>query len=557
MNVKTLFLMLMLCFYTITAYAATPLMPVKDLKPGMHGVGKTVISGNTIENFYVEVLGVSGSETGGYSILVRLYGDLIEKTGGVAQGMSGSPVYVDGRLVGAVAFGKAFNDPHYCFLTPISSMLRLLDTTAYNTGDFLPQGTALSAGGFTPAGMEYLQEKLQEVGLQAVNGGSGGMQDYKEKLVPGSAVGVSLMQGDLSLGALGTVTWTDDNGNILAFGHPFMQRGDSSFFMNNVWILGCIPNMQSGYKVGNTGSMIGSFTQDRASGIAGQTGKFPKAVPVFTSVSDKDRGINNVSRVQVIDDEKLLPVIVDAAVFNTVSKTVDRNGGGTAKLRFEITGRDSENNLISIDRDNMYYTNDGLLKVINAEMTEAVNILTQNKFNKVDIYNVNVTAEVTEDVEVAEITRVQPQKREVKAGEKMAVDITMKPYRGNEFTKTVYFTVPKNHTGGKMALSVRGGSSLAWIQNLLRKQKDEGLPAPKKDTKRTLADFIKNVNEADKNNEIIIDISASQALTAPSAKAINNDAGFTGMLQGSPYKQKTAFDFIVDGESEFVIDVTG
>lgn len=386
MNVKTLFLMLMLCFYTITAYAATPLMPVKDLKPGMHGVGKTVISGNTIEDFYVEVLGVSGSETGGYSILVRLYGDLIEKTGGVAQGMSGSPVYVDGRLVGAVAFGKAFNDPHYCFLTPISSMLRLLDTTAYNTGDFLPQGTALSAGGFTPAGMEYLQEKLQEVGLQAVNGGSGGMQDYKEKLVPGSAVGVSLMQGDLSLGALGTVTWTDDNGNILAFGHPFMQRGDSSFFMNNVWILGCIPNMQSGYKVGNTGSMIGSFTQDRASGIAGQTGKFPKAVPVFTSVSDKDRGINNVSRVQVIDDEKLLPVIVDAAVFNTVSKTVDRNGGGTAKLRFEITGRDSENNLISIDRDNMYYTNDGLLKVINAEMTEAVNILTQNKFNKVDIY---------------------------------------------------------------------------------------------------------------------------------------------------------------------------
>lgn len=557
MNIKILFLMLMLCFYTITAYAAIPLMPVQDLKPGMHGIGKTVISGNTIEEFDVEVLGVSGSETGGYSILVRLYGDLIEKTGGVAQGMSGSPVYVDGRLVGAVAFGKAFNDPHYCFLTPISSMLRMLDTTAYAAGDFLPQGTALSAGGFTPAGMEYLQEKLQEVGLQAVNGGSGGMQDYKETLVPGSAVGVSLMQGDLSLGALGTVTWTDDNGNILAFGHPFMQRGDSSFFMNNVWILGCIPNMQSGYKVGNTGSMIGSFTQDRASGIAGQTGKFPEAIPVFTSVSDKDRGINNVSRVQVIDDEKLLPVIVDAAVFNTVSKTVDRNGGGTAKLRFEITGRDSDNNLISIDRDNMYYTNDGLLKVINAEMTEAVNILTQNKFNKVDIYNINVTAEVTEDVEVAEITRVQPQKREVKAGEKLAVDITMKPYRGNEFTKTVYFTVPKNHTGGKMAVSVRGGSSLAWIQNLLRKQKDEGLPAPKKDTKRTLADFIKNVNEADKNNEIIIDISASQALAAPSTKAINNDAGFAGMLQGSPYKQKTAFDFIIDGESEFVIDVIG
>lgn len=555
MKLKTLITAFLLCCCSCAAAANVPLMPVKDLQPGMQGIGKTVISGDKIEDFNVEILGVNGSEASGYSIFVRLYGDLIDKTGGVAQGMSGSPVYVDGRLVGAVAFGKAFNDPHYCFLTPIGSMLKLLDSPLAHDSSFIPQGTSLLAGGFTPAGMEYLQEKLQGVGLSAVNGGSSGDASGREALEPGSAVGVSLMEGDMSLGALGTVTWTDDEGHILAFGHPFMQRGDSSFFMNKVWILGCIPNMQSSYKVGNIGKVIGTINQDRASGIAGITGSVPKSVPVFIAVSDTSRGINSSSRINIIEDEQMVPVILDAAVFNTVSKTVDRNGGGTAKLHFEISGVDSSGQNVLIDRDNMYYAGENLLKSINAELVEAANILTQNKFEQVDIYGVNVTAEVSEDVQVAEIIRVTPQKREVKPGEKLLIDVVLKPYRGKEFTETITFTVPKNNPGGKLALSVRGGSSLAWIQTLLRKQKEEGLPAPKKDVRYKLADFIKNFNEADKNNELIVDISASPQLNQQPEKNAADDAGFAGMLKGSPYKQKTAFDYIIDGENEFVIEV--
>ncbi len=555
MKLKTLVTVLLLCCCSWAAAANVPLMPVKDLQPGMQGIGKTVISGDKIEDFNVEILGVNGSEATGYSIFVRLYGDLIDRTGGVAQGMSGSPVYIDGRLVGAVAFGKAFNDPHYCFLTPIGSMLKLLDMPLAHDGAFVPQGTSLLAGGFTPSGMEYLQEQLQSVGLEAVNGGSSGDAPGSDVLQPGSAVGVSLMEGDMSLGALGTVTWTDDEGHILAFGHPFMQRGDSSFFMNKVWVLGCIPNVQSSYKVGNIGKVIGTINQDRASGIAGILGSAPQSIPVFIAVSDTGRGINSSSRINIIEDEKLVPVILDAAVFNTVSKTVDRNGGGTAKLHFEITGVDSNKQQVLIDRDNMYYAADNLLKSINGELVEAANILTQNKFEQVDIYGISVTAEVSEDVQVAEILRVTPQKREVKPGEKLLIDVVLKPYRGAEFTETIPFVVPQNHPGGKLALSVRGGSSLAWIQNLLRKQKEEGLPAPKKEVRYKLADFIKNFNEADKNNELIVDVSAAPNLNQPSEKNIAEDAGFAGMLKGSPYKQKTAFDFIIDGESEFVIDV--
>ena len=552
MKLKGFILGLLLCCYTCVAFANVPLMPVKDLQPGMQGIGKTVIKGDTIEEFNVEVLGVTGSEAAGYSILVRLYGDLIEKTGGVAKGMSGSPVYIDGRLVGAVAFGRSFNDPHYCFLTPIHNMLKLLDTPASRSGDWLPKSTGLLAGGFTPMGMEYLQERLQGLGLEATVGGGTGTEKIG-KLEAGSAVGASIMQGDLTLGALGTVTWVDDKGNVLAFGHPFMQRGECNFFMNKVWVLGCIPNLQSSYKVGNLGEVIGSFTQDRASGIGGKEGKAPNSIPVFVSVSDVARGENNSVRVNIIEDEKLVPAILDAAVYNTVTKTLDRNGGGTARLHFEISGRDKENKLITVDRENMYYSSSGLAKVINFEMVEAANILSLNKFEAIDVYGITVNAELTDEVQVAEITKVSTPKRNVKPGDKVPFEVTMKPYRGKEFTKTAYFTVPKNHPGGKMPLSVRGGSSLAWAQKLLRKQKEEGMPVKEKETKVSLNDFVKKFNEADKNNELIIDL-ASGVLSSMKEDAAS-DAGLAGMLQGSPYKQKKAFDFIIDGDKEITLHV--
>lgn len=544
---------LLCCQMLVAAAANVPLMPVRDLRVGMQGIGKTVISGDTIEDFNVEILGVTGNEATGYNIFVRLYGDLIEKTGGVAQGMSGSPVYVDGRLVGAVAFGKTFNDPHYCFLTPIGKMLPLLDESRDIPADWIPKGTALMAGGFTEYGLEYLQQKLAPFGLTAV--GAGGVGASSEKpLEPGSSVGVALMQGDMNLGALGTVTWTDDSGKLLAFGHAFMQRGSSNFFMNKVWVLGVVPNLQSSYKVGNLGAPIGSFTQDRASGIGGAIGKQPGSIPLFVTVNDSSRGQANSMRVRLVEDEQLVPSIVDAAVVNTVSKTVDRNGGGTAKLHFTITGVDSKKEMLTIDRENMYYSNDSLLKNLDAELTEAVTILMQNKFEPVQIYGINVEAEVSDAVQVAEIFSVHAAKTKVKPGEKVAIDVTMKPYRGEEFTKTVQFKVPKDHPGGKLALNVRGGSSMAWVLDLLRKQQSEGVPdAKKKETRRKLSDYIKSVNTADKNNELIIDVATG--MMKPNPEAAANDAGLAGLLQGSPFKQKYPFDFIIDGETELVLTV--
>ena len=550
-----LFTVLLCLQLALAAAANVPLMPVRDIQPGMQGIGKTVISGDTIEEFNVEILGVSGTQATGYNIFARLYGDLIDKTGGVAQGMSGSPVYVDGRLVGAVAFGKTFNDPHYCFLTPIGRMLPLLDEQRSVPADWLPKGTALMAGGFTEYGLEYLQEKIAPFGLTAVGAG-GTAQESKKVLEPGSSVGAALMQGDMSLGALGTVTWTDDKGNVLAFGHSFMQRGESSFFMTKAWVLGVIPNLQSGYKVGNIGELVGSITQDRSTGIGGSLGALPKTIPLFVTANDSDRGLTSNVRVRLVEDEQLVPSIVDAVVVNTVSKTVDRAGGGTAKLRFHITGVDSKKNIIEIQRENMFYANEALLKNLNQELSEAMTILMQNKFEPVQLYGIDVEAEVSSQVQVAEVFGVRAPAAAVKPGTKVPITVTLKPYRGEEFTETVYFTVPKDHPGGKLALNVRGGSSMAWVMNLLRKQQSEGVPAAQKQEKRRkLEDFIKSVNTADKNNELIIDLASGQLSLKPEQAAAASEAGLAGMLQGSPFKQKYPFDFIIDGESEIVLNV--
>lgn len=547
-----IFNILLLLNLPLICGAAVPLMPVEDIRPGMHGIGKTVVSGDTVENFDVEVIGVTGSEAGGYSILVRAGGDLIEKSGGVAQGMSGSPVYINGRLVGAVAFGKEFNDPHYCFLTPIGRMLDLLNESGPRPSGFLPKSTVLMAGGFTASGINYLNEKLAPLGLEATGAGGSGSFSSDKQLEPGSAIGVSLIRGDMRLGALGTVTWLGDDGSLLAFGHPFMQRGDSNYFLDKAWILTSLPNLQSAYKVGNLGTTIGTVTQDRSAGIAGQIGAPPKVIPMYVAVTDSSRGINGSARTELIDDDVLLPAMVDAVTYNTVTRVADREGGGTARFDFRIDGRSSGGEQIKIQRENMYYANTGILKMVSQELVQAATLLAQNKFEKIDIYNIEANVVLGTEPEVTEITGAHPQKLEVRAGEELAIDVELQPYRAEKFTETVKFTIPKGQRPGKLALNVRGGSSLAWMQELMKRQQEEGIPAAKKPQRRTLKDFIADINNADQNNEIIVDIAA---LPNPDMMAQQQDGGFAAALAGSPAKQKTTMNFIVDGTADIMVDV--
>ena len=157
---------LILCINGIAVAANIPTISVDELHPGMRGYAKTVIKGVNIETFDVEILGVTGSDVAGHNILIKASGPLIEKSGGIAQGMSGSPVYIGGRLAGAVAYGKAFSDPNYCFLTPIEEMLKMFENYEPRPSVFLPKNTPLMVSGFTDDGVQYLSNKLLPLGLK-------------------------------------------------------------------------------------------------------------------------------------------------------------------------------------------------------------------------------------------------------------------------------------------------------------------------------------------------------------------------------------------------------
>jgi len=544
----TAFGLVVALFAPVRALANVSLMPLKDLRPGMVGVGKTVIKGDRVENFDVEILGIQGSETTGETIFVKLGGELIDKTGGVAQGMSGSPVYVDGRLVGAVAFGRAFNDPHYCFLTPIHQMLRLVDEVHYPS-DWLPKGTALSAGGFTEEGLAHLKERLSKFGLEMVPGGAGDVAvgDF----VPGGSVGVSLVHGDMTLGALGTVTWVDDSGNLLAFGHPFLKRGTSKFFMNKVWVLGTVPNLMSSYKVGQIGQVAGTISQDRAAGVAGKIGEGPLSIPLIVNVGDFDRGNYKTMSVNLVEDPLLLPELVDSVVYNCLTMSADRVGGGTAKLTFSLDAIDKKGEKYLVRRDNMYFAISRLLRNLDNEMVDILGNLAWNKFDNLDIRQIRVDVKLSEDLRVAEVQGVSVPRRDYHPGDVVPVIVKMKPYRGAEFSRELEFRIPKDFKDKNITICVHGGSSLLWLERLLKKNMDEQMPLTTKESKKVLKDYVDYLKTRDKNNELVVDIGGKN-LTMLAKKS---EAGLQGILQGTPAKVKKEFDFVVMGEVELSFKV--
>ena len=556
---KKLFLLLCIVLSVASrAFARTPLMPVENLEAGMRGYAKTVISGDTIETFPVEVLGVTGSESMGYQILIRAGGDVMARSGGISQGMSGSPVYIDGRLAGAIAYGTAFTDPHYCLLTPIQDMLDILDKPEPHrvTGNtsLLPKGTPLMAGGFSSAGISVLQEGLQPFGLTVADTGASGSRSSAKDLEPGSSVGVALIQGDMTLGALGTVTWTDERGRILAFGHPFMKRGDADFFLTRTWVLASLPNLQTAYKVGTIGAAAGTFSQDRNAGVAGQIGRLPAYIPLYVSVTDSTRSRNGSARVKIVNDEQLSPTLAASVLTSQAARIADHKTGGSARILFDITARDSKGDLLHISRENMYFDKSALLKQLPAELQETVQVLLQNKLEKVRITNIDVNVDASTESLVAEIKKVAVVEKEPQPGDTIHLKVTLKPYRGQEFVRTVGYKLPED-AAGEIRLNVRGGASMAWIQELLRKQKEDGEARPKKEEKKKdikLSDYVKEVNKADRNNDIIIEYAPDQKRQAARSEE-EEEASLASLLAGGRNKQSVAIDYIVDGEQKVTV----
>ncbi|XEQ94372.1 hypothetical protein SCACP_32710 [Sporomusa carbonis] len=581
--------------------AAPEFMPVDQIVKGMHGVAKTVVAGRKIEEFGVEVLGVMKQKgPSGDLILVRTYGDVIERTGGIAQGMSGSPVYINGKLAGAIAYGWSLTDHKIGMVTPIADMLKLWemnDGKAKLESGLQPPGTAaatpLMAAGFGEQALNMLADKLKPYNLipYAVSGSMAEENNgiaYNRTVEPGSTVGVQLVRGDVSLGALGTVTYVEGD-KILAFGHPFLKRGNANYFLTDADVYTTVSGLENSFKVGTTTEAIGMINQDRGAGIAGKLGNFPGIVPLRISVTDKTLNRTNDMWAQVVQDEDLAPALSAVTVFNAIEKTSDRVGSGTAKISFAISAAGIPGDTLT--RENMFYTQGNIGELAVSELNEALALLTGNQFNDVTIMDVKVNVEVDSERRTASIVEASASGATAKPGDKLDIAVKIKPFRGEPLTRHITYTVPDNQPPGTLMLSVRGGGMISMASLVGKRQTGEAdlskLFAVKARPK-SLDEAIKELVNRDRNNDIVVEAidmnvpdfaspaagqnaktvtdnfetNPSPAFPETAAKKpgktgrTNADAAKPSKGDDSRSKVYITTDYIIDGDAQIMLTIT-
>ena len=493
-----------------SAQAAIPLMPLTEVPVGAHGVARTVIAGTRIEEFGVEILGIMKNKGAvGDLILVRTYGDVIDRAGGVAQGMSGSPVFIDGRLIGAIGYGWSLTDQRTAMVTPIEDMLKLLEPPPASPQPVVEKpllSTPLMAAGFGEPALAFLKKELKPLKLTPVAVGDPPPGIAYGKLEPGSPIGVQLVRGDVSLGALGTVTYVDGD-RVLAFGHPFLKRGQTNFLMTNAYIFTTIRGLESSFKLGATSEAIGTINQDRGAGVGGEMNRFPGIVPMRMKISSTDLTQQRDMAVQIVQDEEIMPILATASLLNAVDKAIDRTGSGTASISFEISARGMPGE--TYKRDNMFYSPENVSEASLAEFYEFLAFLAANPHNPVTVMDIQTTINVSPDRRTARILSAKPLQLATKPGEVVDIEVKLKPYRGEPITRTVSYTVAKEQKAGLLNLTVRGGGFFSLASLLKKLGAEAESPKPTRKLPKSFEEMMKEFSKRDRNNDIVVELAGA------------------------------------------------
>lgn len=457
---SVIFSLIFTLIYALPAYAEIPTMTVSEIQPGMTGFGKTVISGTEIREFDVEVIDIFQDlgYDGGPLIFVRMSGEVIDETGGIAGGYSGSPVFIDGKLIGALSWGPYYTKGDVAGITPINNMMKaltydnseeperismlptsfaspvdvagssydniilagldrdpdqLLTQFGEDTLVMTPAHAPLIVSGISDAGFERLQEFAADrlPYMDLVKGPGGGNNEGVPILLgpttlePGASIGASLATGDIDLTAIGTLTWIGDDGSFLAFGHPFLMDGPTNLPFVTSKIVYTMPSIERSYKMGEAIEIVGTVTQDRATTIAGQLREIPDMVDFHVEIIDHDLNRTRRYDYSVIDKEEWLGLFTYLLPSEAFAYTMDRMGPGTVKVSYSINGEGLKE---PIERENIIYGAYSLPMEAVGEVAEAVSLLTDyNQYRDVHITEINISVEVTSARQTADIIKAR------------------------------------------------------------------------------------------------------------------------------------------------------
>lgn len=488
---------------------SVPILPPDSVRAGEKAVVLTVFQGQTIEPFDAEIVGVlKGGRAEGDMILARATSERVQRTG-IAQGMSGSPVYVRGRLIGALSSGWQFSREPIFGITPITEMLPLLDlpvpppsdpsagptgseTTTLASGVRFgafrwagddadddadargtvprapapaPQGASagleplalpLASGGLHPAALEFARSALAPLRLAVVPGGrASGGGPTTDALQPGAAVSVDVMRGDLQMSAIGTVTYRDGD-RILIFGHPLFQSGDVRMPLSTAEIATIIPSEISSFKLGVRGREAGVATQDRRSAVAGHLGGAPHMLPFSVSITDG----TPASRIQrfrfeTLEDRALAPSLIPVAVLNSLLESGGTGAGQTLRWRMKLV-RPGHAPLTLED----LATGESASSELMNGLGSPLRFLFNNPFQRLVLDSISVDL-------VSEPRRKQWTLRSarlieaaVRPGTSLTVRCEIEPWRGGREKRDLTLTVPEETPPGRYQLWVGGGNEL-------------------------------------------------------------------------------------------------
>ena len=490
--------------------ACADVLPLASVNVGDIGTGWTVVRGQTPQAFEVEILGVytDGVAPGRDIIMVEVSDlpgqDVVSAGDGIWAGMSGSPVYVDGKLVGAVAYGFSTGPSRIGGLSPASEMAKLLTLpdpataaaagvpsarlrlspalrsalaartgrSVAATGDFERLPVPFAISGVPARGRKLLGQRLDAAGVAAtVTRGSRAAAPAGSFAtpIPGGNIAAMIAYGDVTMGGVGTVTWVCGD-RALAFGHPLALSGPASFGASDATSLAIVKDPTTGpFKMATIGDPFGIVDQDRLAGIREHLGVLPPSFPVIARVQDLDLGVTRTGTTQVTSAD-WVGSVAPQHLYSDLLSTTDREGPGTATLRFRVTGTRAGGAPWSLDLSDRVVSSQDIQFEAASRLDSLLYRLTTTAPEAVSIEHVRIDATVQQALAAAQIVRVRvarnggdfvrPSVLRIRSGDALVVRVGLKDRSGVLRFVDVPLTVPADAIGSG-SLVVAGGGSLS------------------------------------------------------------------------------------------------
>jgi len=465
--------------------ADAPVLPLVELQPGMKGEVRTVFKGRDPEPFTVQVTGILRNALGpGKSmILCELTDPRVQGMGAVA-GMSGSPLYIGGKLAGVLAYQiQHFETVRYAGFTPISDMLEISTLPALKAGfsptpipikgerqgarsadglgsGFSPMSPAFSLGGLAPGVAALLEPQFSSLGLNvtALGGNDSGSDNPQSAapnlpaLRPGGVVAVALATGDISLAGTGTVSHVDGN-RILAFGHPMLSLGATELPMASAEVVTILPSQLNSIKVANTGGIIGSFSQDRLSGIYGELGR--KAPMVAVEVDFPTRSSRKSLHFEVVRHEQLLPAIAATGLAQAV---MGSNESGFAN-GFKVTTTVSFPGTAPVELSQLYPGPQGFRQGI-GEFVGNLSLWLFNPYERVFPEHIRFSVEDTPETPSGSIEQMLVSRTSAAPGERVDLTVGWRAFQRDAESEHLGLTIPADWAGKALEVILTTGTAL-------------------------------------------------------------------------------------------------